>query len=358
MSSDKLHSLQSLPTRVAEVLRRGFAEGRWRGHLPGERRLCVQLGVSRPTLRAALAQLRRKGLLKTAHGRRSHATRKAGSASAIETPRTLLALTPESPARLSASVLRTLDELREHLAECSLRLDVRQFLPSRAQQPDRALATMIAEKQPAACLLYQAPRAVHRWFYEQRLPCVVYGTQDPAFPLPALDTDFRAATRHAANVLLRRGCAPERIVLLLPRGELPGNASMREGLAEAIGGRARVVELRTDPAACCAAIDKLAIERGGKPWGLISARAGHAVAALGHLAVRRCIRVPSTVALISLADDPFLHFVQPALAHYRRDEADFSRKLTAIVARAARGATPSPRMTLLMPDFVKGETVS
>ena len=69
----KRHLLPQRPSLVAltlEAMRAGLRTGLWRDHLPGERDLCERFQVSRPTVRAALAQLQREGLLELTHGQR------------------------------------------------------------------------------------------------------------------------------------------------------------------------------------------------------------------------------------------------------------------------------------------------
>src|SRR6266446_5357034 len=61
----------SLSNQVIKVLRDDLTSGMWSEWLPSERTLCERLRVSRQTIRAALSELRREGLIVVAHGRRS-----------------------------------------------------------------------------------------------------------------------------------------------------------------------------------------------------------------------------------------------------------------------------------------------
>ena len=49
--------------QVAERLRQGMAEGRWRGTLPGRKRLAGELGCSPWTVEEAMQRLAKEGLL-------------------------------------------------------------------------------------------------------------------------------------------------------------------------------------------------------------------------------------------------------------------------------------------------------
>lgn len=346
----------SLPAHVAEVIHRGIEEGQWRDKLPGERRLCAQLGVSRPTLRKALAQLRQAGLLKIDHGRNSTPTRKASRVKPAAESHLVLAFAPDSLKQFPPGTIFAFDELRSLLGESGLRLEVRSFRLSRRASSGAALQSLLATERPAACLLYQAERPLHRWFHERDLPCVVFGTQDSAYPLPALDLDQRATCRHAAQMLLRRGYSAAQVVLVIPHDKLPGHALMRQAFHDALGAEARVFEIPSDPAALGASLDRLRTTM-ELPAGLMFARASHAAGALGHLAIRRGLRVPADVGILSLSDDPFLRFIQPELTRYQRDDSALARQLAALIVRVASGAAPPPRMTLVMPELIRGETV-
>ena len=60
----------TLTSQAAALIRRQVGEGRWSGPLPGERTLALQLHVSRVTVRRALADLTREGVLAVARRRR------------------------------------------------------------------------------------------------------------------------------------------------------------------------------------------------------------------------------------------------------------------------------------------------
>src|SRR6266446_8562552 len=110
----------SLAGQAAQLLRENLARGVWASHLPGERALSERLGVSRPTLRAALDLLRREGWLEVAHGRPTLILKPSRRPAARQTNVALL--TPVPLPAMPPFVLYWLDELRNELAASGFQL--------------------------------------------------------------------------------------------------------------------------------------------------------------------------------------------------------------------------------------------
>jgi GntR family transcriptional regulator len=68
--TNPLRNARPLPAQLADRLRERIAGGQWApGHrLPSEQELAVQYGVSRPTVRSAVARLVDSGVLRVRHG--------------------------------------------------------------------------------------------------------------------------------------------------------------------------------------------------------------------------------------------------------------------------------------------------
>ena len=64
----------SLVAQTVAILKEHIASGAGGERLPSERELCVQLGISRMTLRAALTRLSDEGLIGGGKGRRHQVT--------------------------------------------------------------------------------------------------------------------------------------------------------------------------------------------------------------------------------------------------------------------------------------------
>ena len=347
----------SLVAHAASIIRKGVWERRWIEGLPGERQLAAQIGVSRVTLRKALEKLRSEGILEISHGKPTRPTKKALRKVSLETSssRKVIFLSPEPIHCLPARILLTIDSLRTGLAAAGHQLEVRVFHP-KAADADHAVTSLASSADDAIFLLYQQDMETHRSFHSSSLPAIVYGNQHPSFPLPAVDTDWKASTQHAANHLLRSGYPPDRIALVVPTLTLPGDRNMIAGLQEALGKDAKAFELTQNPEFIPRALDRL-IAAFPPPGALIFARTRHTVAALSHFSLIRQLAIPQEMAVICLNDDPVFSFFQPAVTRYQPDIVKATQSLSALVLRAAAGGKLSKKMVRLFPDFIPGQTV-
>ena len=216
----------SLVAETARVLRQGIESGMWRGHLPGERVLCAQWQVSRPTLRAAMEILQREKLVAVAHGCRT----KLLTPPPAKSPGTLTVglLSPEPLHAMPPFAMLWVDELRGQLATEGHLL---QITVGRAgfgrKNPARALESLVAGTPVAVWVLYQATEAMQRWFSDHDVPCVVVGSSFPGAELPAVDRDYPAACRHAVGVFSGRG--HKRVALVIRREQLWGDIESERG---------------------------------------------------------------------------------------------------------------------------------
>jgi DNA-binding FadR family transcriptional regulator len=168
---------QSLVAQTAAIVREHIDSSREGAKLESERELCHELGVSRLTLRAALARLVREGRLQAGRGRRRVITTPNPQGRTSAANRDVVVL---SPARLHAvepRVLFWIDELRDALAKESLRLTFVDQRNCYTDHPERALEELTARLRPAVWLLYLSTRALQQWFFARGLPAVIPGSR-------------------------------------------------------------------------------------------------------------------------------------------------------------------------------------
>jgi LacI family transcriptional regulator len=256
-------------------------------------------------------------------------------------------------------VMYWVDELREHLAAAGGALELHVSRTLYVPKPARALESVVRRFSAAAWLLYLSTGEMQRWFQDRGLPCLVAGSCASATQLPSGDVDYRAVCRHAAGQLLARG--GRHPALVLPQGDYAGDRDSEAGFREAwerssvVSGEPLIVRHDGTTSGLCAQLNA-ALKPSVGADGFIVARSGHALTALTHL-LRRGVRVPEDVAVISRDDDAFLDFVVPRVARYASDPAQFASRLSRAAIALVQQGMASSRAVRLMPRYVAGETV-
>jgi DNA-binding LacI/PurR family transcriptional regulator len=354
---NRLPQRSSLATQTAAVISEEISVGRWVRWLPGEHELCSLLHVSRKTVRAALEQLRRAGVIKCCRGKRREIIQQEATKLKRVSSRVIF-LIPVPLHSLSPFGIFLIDRLREHLAEEGLLLEIHSGrLPYRARVPGQ-LKVLEETLHPVGWVLSQSTEQMQRWFFEHQLPCVVLGSCYPGIKLPSVDTDFAAVCRHAVGQFLARG--HRRIVLLNPKLGAAGDLKAEKGFLEAVhktslsGVEASIAYHDGMVGSICSRLDGL-MRLAHPPTALLVSRAHHVLTVLGHLLSNR-LRVPQDVAIISRDDESFLENVVPAPTRYSGNPDVFASKLSRAVLDTVRGNRAVTERKI-MPNFTLGSTL-
>ncbi len=348
----------SLVTETVRLMHQAVEAGTWQDHLPGERTLCAQWQISRPTLRAAVEMLRREGLLEVAHGRRTRVLARHPASQ----PRSLTVglLSPEPLHAMPPFVMLWLDELRGQLAAAGHLLHVhagRTGFSSR--NPSRALAAAVEDTPATVWMLYQATDAIKRWFAARQEPCMVVGSRVPGIDLPTVDRDYRAVCRHAVGLLAGRKL--RRIALLIQQqqygGDMESEAGFQEGLAAAArrGVTGEVLRHNGTQAGICKRLDDM-LQHSPRPEALLVARSGYALTALTHL-LKRGIRVPRDIALLCRDDDSFLDSTVPRVSRYAVSPSTFAGRVFRMVMHLVKQGQVRGSDVRVMPVLVERESL-
>ena len=345
----------SLVAETVRVLRAALLSGRWQEHLPGERRLCDEWHISRPTLRAAVSALAAEGLLSVAHGRptRVHVP-EAGAKAAPETLSVGL-LSPEPLHAMPPFALLWLDELRGRLAAAGHLLQVHVGRSwSAGKNPARALAALTAGASSATWVLYRSTEAMQRWFEEKQVPCVIVGSPFDGIRLPSVDRDYRAVCRHAVGVLRARG--HERIALLIQQPRYAGDRESEAGFLEGVqavpkgalsGG---ILHHDGTRAGLLQTLERM-LQARARPTGLVIAHSACALTACTALQ-QRGLRIPGDIGIICRDDDLFLDEMVPSIARYSVAPKIFAGHIFRLVQQ------PGGKGDIkVMPEFLKRESL-
>ncbi|MDB6118973.1 MAG: alanine racemase [Verrucomicrobiaceae bacterium] len=359
MTTPALRPLRSsLVTETVKIMRQAIETGLWQECLPGERILCHQWQISRPTLRAAMEVLRSEGLVDVAHGRRTRLLVKKTA----QPPSTLTVglLSPEPLNAMPPFVMLWVDELRSQLATAGHLLHVQVGSGSFGKRrPGHNLATVVRDMPAAVWVLYQTTDPIKRWFAEHGVPCVVVGSHVPGIDLPTVDRDYRAVCRHAVGLLAGRG--HRRLALLILKPQFGGDAESEAGFLEGLAARhtrevtGEVGHHDGTSSSVCRVIDGM-LRRSPSPDAMLIARSSFALTALTHL-LKLGIRIPEDMALLCRDDDAFLDSTVPRMARYVVSPSTFARNVFKTVMSLVKGGQVRRGNVRVMPVFVARESL-
>jgi LacI family transcriptional regulator len=350
----------SLVSQTANILLQEIAAGTWHDWLPGERTLCEMLQVSRNTLRAALAQLKKDGGIKSSHGAGNQIL--AGHVRAKSRPKShdVAVLTPEPLTHIRPSQTLWIDELRATLSERGCRLRVFHGHQYFRTNPGPRLQDLV-QRSPHGCwILTLSNEKVQNWFAKSRVPCVVAGSIYPGIDLPFRDLDHRAMCRHAAGVLL--GLGHRKIGLVTHRSRRAGDVASEEGFIEGMSrsphpdAEGIVLVHEETTASVCNLVRRLR-EQQNPPTALLVVNPNYYLTVTSRLA-QIGARVPQDFSVISRDEDPFLSFVVPEPARYVVNPHVMAKALLRPVLELLQGEVVTQRANRIMPKFIRGGSIA
>lgn len=338
---------------VVACLRERLARGDWAGVLPGEMELARELQVGRNTIRAALAVLEKDGLIRTATGKRREVV---GKVSKVRQPLVKVAviLLPAPWQSLPAATLLWMDALRSRLHGAGWQLQTVVAAAAFRRTPAAVLESLVARHPGAVWILYRSTVAMQRWFEKHQPDTVIAGSCHAGVSLPQVDIDYRATCRHAAGRLT--GMGHQHLAVLAPVTSFPGDEESLKGFREGAG-KAEVSVLPThDTRASVIQSLRTLLSGGELPTAIFTFEARHAATTLTYMA-RQGVAVPEQMSLLSRNDDPFLTHLVPEPARYERQPEAFAKKLEHVVIALGTGVPLKRSRHLIMPTFVRGETL-
>lgn len=351
----------SLVDEVADVIREGVRARRWVDHLPGERSLCRQLGVSRRTLQKAFQLLERDRLFGPGRGRRRLIVAMPGRGSTGDLPPVLGVVSGVPELRSHAGFVSShLEQIRDWAHRLGMSVQVHSMKPYLIPRPQARLEMLLRES-PARCWLLSAtPEIVGRWFMERGLPTVLIGRCYPGIELPAVDVNYYAICRHAVGAFMRLG--HRRIAFMMHRWKFAGDVDSERGFREgcAAGGLdaadSVVVEHDGTPRHIVQVVNQL-IGRPRRPTAILTMGSKYTITAATHL-LNSGIRIPQHISLISRDEDDHLHTVIPRIVCYESLYGRIARRVFQVIAQLTETGYAPPRQVSLMPELQAGDSLA
>lgn len=346
---------QQVMHRLEEEIRHGIL----RESLPGERVLAARMEVSRRTIRAAVQILRSRRLIRTAQGAPSRILGTPTAPVRRVELRAIGLLLPK-PLETLKPFTAVVDILRGLFHQNGLRLNVHYGARYLSPRPAAALRRLVAQSPCDGWILASANRACQSWFQAEGLVTVVAGTSHEGVDLPSVDVDMLATSRHAANVLLRRG--HRRLALLLERADWAGFRLTEQGFLEGArqfgnGAVGLVCRHDGDVANLQRLIARL-LRSPAPPTALFIVNPFHYLAVNAILA-ERGLRVPRDISLLCRDDDACLRYLPVEPSRYSSSAHAQAKQLFATLTAAmqSRSERPPSKSLLLIPEFIPGASI-
>jgi LacI family transcriptional regulator len=350
---------QSLVSQTVAILKQEIDRGTWRDWLPGERQLGESLQVSRNTLRAALEQLKREGLVDSRHGAGNRITTSQKPSKASLRSHDVAFLTPDPIEQLRPTQTLWIDEMRAMLIERGCRLHIfhgRQYFRT---NPGPALQKLIRQNPHGCWILMLSNEKTQRWFEQNGVPSVVAGSVYPGIDLPFRDLDHRAMCRHAAGVLL--GAGHRKVALLIQKSRRAGDVASEAGFLEGVrqsshaGAEAVICPHDATVSGICNALRRL-LEQKPAPTALLVANPNHYLTVVSRLQ-QLGVRIPADISVVSRDEDPFLAYLLPSPARYVTSPHTMAKSLLRPVLEMLEGGVVTHRAIRIMPDFIAGDSL-
>lgn len=351
----------TLAEQAADCIRQGLLRNRWEGTLPAEGELCRDLGVSRGTLRTALAVLYKEDVLSPGGrgGRHSIVAGKSTRKRALDSLKGDLVrvLSPQPRFIIAGHTQIIFQTMSEALGRAGLHLEF-EYHPGlwNLRHPDSALRKIASQQKTVGWVLYRSTMVVQEWFARSGIPAVVIGGIYPGIPLSHAEFDLVASCRHAAGVFASRGHS-RMVFLTVDKATAGDHASGTAFLAgaAAAGTRAEIAVYDDTVPGLCRVLDSLLLARPA-PTAYFVAVPNHVPATIGHL-TRRGLPVPKAAAVISRMDARLLAESIPSVARYEMNAELLGRGAARLLLRALNpGIRTGIGQCVVMPEFVDGET--
>ena len=348
----------SLPAQVADAIRREILAESWREWIPSEREMSATLHISRHTCRHAVQILRRQRLIEPVRGRGMRINHRGmRRLSPDRRLHSIGVIIPEVMNRLRPQNLVMIDEFRDELFDLSVRVDVHSNPSCYHSRPEHALEKLVERHRHDCWILVLTREPLQRWFFNQKIPCIVSGSLYAGIQLPSVDQDYRASCRHAAGKLISLG--HRRLAFFNRRsraaGDLESEIGFSEGARQAVSedaGWARTVYHNDSRESVVPLVERLYAAQ-DPPTGLLVANSycylsvTSALADLGY-------RVPADVSVISRDDDPFLAYVHPEPTRYAISPGALIRRYMLLLRPMLDGEKVKSGAHRVFPRFVSG----
>ncbi|NQW99202.1 substrate-binding domain-containing protein [bacterium] len=350
----------SLVDQTVEMIRQLISSQRWTDLLPGEETMRAQLGISRVTLRKALAELAEQGWI-TFGGRGSRHvvnSRPDPRMPVFVGEGVVRCLSQYSDFELAWSTRIIVDEIRKSLLIRERRLEFIQRVSLWRGDPAARLSRLTEEPGTAGWILYRASISIQQWFQQSHLPCVILGPCHEGVNLSSVEIDDEALGRHLAAEASRLGHHHVAYVVFDPgvASSLSTLAGLRQ-LRPKDGRLGKVTVINDDGSVSFLrnALGNL-MSAPDPPTLLVVTEAVQALPVMGIMR-EMGLEIPDDVSMVVRDHEPFLDRSIPEFSRYTFDWLRFGRTAGKLIGDMIDSGGRKLTRRKLLPDFIPGGTL-
>lgn len=351
-------SRSSVIEQATAALRSAIDRGELGNPLPGGYQLAQLLGVSRPSVRAALRRLAVEGVVAVQKGRRSRLVRRPKAQRCVA-PTGICVAGAASWGGRSVHVHPMLLELHSQFASRGIRWEGMLDARLGERHPGARLKQLVAARPHVAWILFTAPPPIQRWFAAAGVPALVLGSCAEGVALPSIDYDYAAMGWHSAGAMVRHGHV--HLGLVLPAKILPGDAACREGVLRFIkqhGGSLRLTEVAEpeDPAQLRARL-KRALCGPNRPTAVLNMRPNIGLVLITEI-LAAGLRIPADISVILRDTHPLIETSLPEYTRYLTTASKLATRAVRLANSLLLGRKISATPSLITPEFIPGSTLA
>lgn len=339
---------KNLGEQIADELIHRIAVGYYSHVLPGEVPLAAEMDVSRTALRAGLARLQKTGLISKEKGAPSRINAEHIALSASATREVVLLFNDIHPTVQSNSVLVLLQ--KELLVEG---IHVECITGKRFSS--RRLRTIVDARPDRVYGLIGSTSQLQSDFAALGLPAVVIGTSSADNALPCVDANYRPIASHAVGLLRSHGW--QRILMVTPGGELPGDAITLSAMQAATAAAAMPMDvLEVKQPTRFAGRLATAVKRSPLRTAVFVSRPAKAIDCLVSL-LGKGLQVPKDVGLLSRDYLPLFDSLSPIISCYDCKIDTIVRRAAHTLSKMTRSQPIHGSQLLVIPEYRPGATL-
>ncbi len=344
---------------VLAEIKSNLAAGVWKDTLPSERQLTEQFQISRGTLRYALKNLKDEGVIASIPGSGYKIVKNLSSEPKSLASVSIGILIGSTNGNVESRSLDWIPELQQRVAKRDWSIHIHEGIPEINRSPLNGIKKLLKATRHHCWLLVRCQKSVQSVFNDNRIPAIICGSPFQGIELPSIDLNYQAVGRHAAGLLASKG--HKRIGYVRSQQAFPGDtecfSSFKEAAAKSSTSPSiKVIRFKDSSHDYDSTLAQ--VKNSDNPLTALFVDNPFQYLRIFTNALRANIKIPEQLSLISRQEGGFLNYLSPLPSRYSFNPKEHAGRIHKILEERVQGDSMRNLRTLLLPEFVKGGTVT